>query len=61
MKIFFIIFILGFGDFFIFVFFDLLPNRMVKTMKFILNRIKYFFLLDIYKGLLTLEEYLNLQ
>ena len=24
---------------------------MVKTMKFILNRIKYFFLLDIYKGL----------
>ena len=24
---------------------------MVKTMKFILNRIKYFLLLDIYKGL----------
>ena len=30
---------------------------MVKTMKFILNRIKYFLLLDIYKGLfLTLRR-----
>ena len=50
-NIFTFIFILGFCDGFSFSILDLLPNLMVKTMKWILNRIKYFFLLDIYKGL----------